>query len=793
MGLARYHGPLVYGAVAVPSGGAYGARDMAVIAGPRGPISYDRDALGYPRIRARDVLDGAFALGHLHAKDRLLQIQLAVSLAQGRAMELFGDAPLFRLLDRVTRIFDFSGDLGTQIARIDDETRDFFAAYCEGFNAAADRRSRRVVYRLLGLDPGAHTAESMVLVYRLVSFFGLTSMQHSGEAAVAELVASGTKNRRLLALLLGEPERSFAHLDEVTGLRMPAELGFLLPHLGGSNAFAVAPGRSASGGALLMSEPHMEVGRFPPVLYAAHIEYESGGYYQGIGVPGIPWFSFGRTEHVGWGYTYGHGDSVDTIVERTRGGRYAVKGGGTKPLRRRVESVKIRGKEAPERWTFWDNDYGTVVGDAEAGGDLPCVRWSGLREVWRDLSSILPAMRARDVATLALHHRSIRCISLNAVLADASGNIGLIHTGQVDVRPPGFGGVVPFPGWELDTRTPLPLGEDERPQVMNPAEGFVVTANERRAGPHGERWCSLPEPPYRFQRLTQILSGLEKAELTSLVRASYDEIDLCAARLLPVWAPFLPKTAERLVHWAKHQAEAAPAEHRRQVGVFHTLHAEATRILLARHMGGKGARRFTSELALDLVFQAHLDDALALERTDVLSAHELESVISHAWAKTVDRLAQGRAVSPVRAGFKNVLLRGVLPAALGFDLAPAELPGGPTAPFQMRQVKILGETLVFGPAMHLVFDMSKPGAFYHVPGGASEERLGPGYGAGVDLWKEGRFIALGHPAREAPSLRAPEPRRIAGIAIPKFEMSAGATRLRERARDRLKRRRAKDR
>lgn len=753
---------------------------MPAVKGPRGPIRYERDALGYPRIRARDVLDGAFALGHLHAKDRLLQIQLAASIARGRAMELFGDAPLFRLLDRVTRVFDFCGDLGLQNARIDDETRTFLRAYCDGFNAAADRRSRKMIYRLLGLDPGEHSIETMLVVYRLISFFGLTSMQQSGEGAITELVARGG-TKRLVALLLGERESSLEHLDAVAGLAIPDDLRLVLPQLGGSNAFAVAPARSASGGALLMLEPHMEIGRFPPVLYAAHIDYESGGYYQGIGIPGIPWLSFGRTERVAWGYTYGHGDCIDTLVERTKTGRYLAKHDHKhewRTLRRRVEEVRVRGRETPERWTFWDNDFGTVVGDAERGGDLPCVRWSGLREVWRDFNAVLPAMRARDVVELSLHHRSIRCVSLNAVFADDQGNIGLLQTGQVDVRPADWGGATPYPGWELPTRTPQVLGEDERPQVINPTQGFVVTANERRDGPRGQRWCSLPEPPYRYLRLTSILSELEAADLGALVRASYDEIDLCAERLVPIWARFLPPAAESLVRWATRQAATSRDEHRRMVGLFHTLHLEATRVLLARHLGGTAARRFLNEMALGVVFQAHIDDAFALERTDVLSEAELESILLHAWPAASDRVARGKGAAPVRAGFRNVALRGLLPTALGFDVAPFEMPGGPTAPFQSRKVKILGEELVFGPAMHLLFDMSKPGGFYHVPGGASEERLGPGYGQGVDLWREGRFVPLGDPGRDAPSLLPPasapskkkRPSRLAAVKLPTVKL-----------------------
>ena len=107
---------------------------------------------------------------------------------------------------------------------------------------------------------------------------------------------------------------------------------------------------------------------------------------------------------------------------------------------------------------------------------------------------------------------------------------------------------------------------------------------------------------------------------------------------------------------------------------------------------------------------------------------------------------------PTRTKFKNVLLQGKLPPALGFDTQPVELPGGPVAPFQSRVIEFEGETIVGGPAFHLAMDMSKPGSWYHVPGGASEKWRGPGYGAGVDEWLHGKFFPLGDASGEPPNL-----------------------------------------
>ena len=46
-----------------------------------------------------------------------------------------------------------------------------------------------------------------------------------------------------------------------------------LPRLAGSNAWAVAPSRSATGTALLASDPHLEVNRLPAIWYEAVLRW----------------------------------------------------------------------------------------------------------------------------------------------------------------------------------------------------------------------------------------------------------------------------------------------------------------------------------------------------------------------------------------------------------------------------------------------------------------------------------------------------------------------------------------
>jgi acyl-homoserine lactone acylase PvdQ len=568
-------------------------------------------------------------------------------------------------------------------------------------------------------------------IYRLVAFFGLTSMQQTAEMIVAELVASGAP-RDAFDALLGDAATGL-DLDKLRELRVPEEYALLAASpVGGSNAFAVAGSATSSKSALLMGEFHMEVGRFPPVVYASHVAYADGTFYQGLGIPGFAWNSCGRTDAVAFSCTFGHADNVDIVAERCRNGTHLV-GETWRPLVRRVERVKVRGRRELEEWTFYDSPYGTVLGDASREGVYPCIRWSGHDDLANDGDVALDALAVKNVEECIATYRRFRLLSLQHVFADTAGAVGELHCGRVDVRPEGWTGAYPYPGWELRERSPA-ADPDVWPEPTRGKER-VAAANHRPPGERGKRWCTLPEPSDRFERIAALLEDVR--DLDGMVKVSYDAFDGCAARLLAIWAPLLPDDPEAraLVAWGPAQRD------REHLGLFHALHVETTRALLERSIGAPKAARILDDLGAGLLFQYHLDRVLALEVPHVLDEAGLRALLAQAFPRA--KAGDARSAFPIVRRFSDLVTQGKLGPALGLCSAKVTFPGAPCAPFQTRSVRFEDESLVFGPAFHYVTDMGQRGGWYHVPGGASERRTGPGYGKGVDLWAEGRFLPLG--------------------------------------------------
>jgi len=335
--------------------------------------------------------------------------------------------------------------LEEEAAALDEATLNQVLVYCTGVNDGIQARGKSLPMRATGYEPQPWDAAAVILVGRLLSFGGLAVSQMQNERLLVELVHAGANEASLDELF--EPRLDGMDFELMKQVQMSnkmsdeaLEMLVDLPRLAGSNAWVVSPERSATGHALLASDPHLEVNRLPAIWYEAVLEWD-GNYVMGATLPGFPLFSVGRNAELSWGVTYMKGDTIDYFVEECRqnaeGDWQYRRGdggdGGDADWRHfdvREEHLVRKGEkpeEEPEVLRVYENEVGTLDMDpAERGpGYYLSTAWVGRRvssakaiTAWLDLIQAKSVSEGMDVISECPQP------TLCFVLADSDGHIG---------------------------------------------------------------------------------------------------------------------------------------------------------------------------------------------------------------------------------------------------------------------------------------------------------------------------------------------------------------------------------
>lgn len=515
-----------------------------VLAGLDGPVAILRDAHAIPTIRAESERDLWRALGFVHGTDRLVQLEITRRIGCGRLAELVGEAGLG--FDRFFRTLGLAQVAEAGLAAYRPEERAKLDAYAEGVNAAfAGARVLPPELLVLGARPEPWRAADTLLVHRLMALEVAGSWRRELLRARLAHILPADRLTELLSDEDWEGPVSIARADLpravllerlVEAVPEPLSVGL------GSNAFVLAGSRTASGSALLASDPHLPL-RAPGVWYLAVLE-APGIFLAGGTIPGLPAVVIGRNERVAWGLTTTGADSEDLVRIRpdpTDPGRYMVPG-GSEPFVERIETIAVRGREA-ERLMVRETRFGPIVSDVlrtsevVASGELLALQWIGLRRDDRTLAAATAMARARDVeellSALALFASPVQ----NVLVGDRNGHIGLAVAGRVPMRR-GHDGSLPVEARDGRADWLGFVPPEALPRAVDPPGGTLLNANNRVVGPdYAYPITSEWDGPLRARRLEELVAAPRKLDPQAAAAIQLDLVSGAARTLLPVVLP----------------------------------------------------------------------------------------------------------------------------------------------------------------------------------------------------------------------------------------------------------------
>lgn len=756
-----------------------------MLSGLAAPAHIERDGAGVPVIRGATRADVARATGYAHAQDRYFQMDLLRRTAAGELAELLGPGLLD--IDRRIRLHQFRKRALQALSSLDPRQRELLDAYVAGVNAAlADSSFRPFEYLLLRTGPATwRTEDCLLVVYAM--WIDLQGIEARGEQQRDRLAAALPET---LYRLVTEPDPDWEApldgsrlprpplpdpqqvdlrridrdlFDTATAFRRPpVRLPLADPDpdvMAGSNNWAIAGARTASGRALVANDMHLGL-RVPNIWYRARLVVEPAQLdISGVSLPGVPVIIAGSNGHVAWGFTNSYGDFQDLVVlEPGPGGTGYLTAQGERDFEVDVERLKVAGADAEVlqvRRTIW----GPVIGRDAQGREL-ALAWTAHRSEANDMA-LLAMEQAHSLDEAAAIIGGAGMPAQNVVIGDAAGRIGWVLSGRLPQRH-GFDPTRPAGWYEDGTGWQGWVAAGDTPRWLDPPEGRAWSANARVIG--GEMFALIGDGGYpsasRARQIRDRLAPLQRATAADLLAIQLDD----QADYLAHWQPILRRAlaaagagqAEALVSaWSGHAAtDDAGYRLLREFARRVSERAFAMLTVEARtrwpDFPWRTPDRFT-EVAWRLIRErpAHLLDP-RFRHWDAWLADVATEVVRELPQDCAD-LASCYWGRVNKARIQHPLSQALPVLARWLDMPTEPLPGDWSTPRVQSPVFGASERFVVSPGLERE-------GYLHMPGGQSGHPLSPFYRAGHEAWVRGEPTPfLPGPARYTLKL-IPEPR-----------------------------------
>ena len=726
-----------------------------------------RDENAIPHISAKNQHDLYFALGLVHAQDRLWQLEKNRRTAKGTLAEAFGIEALGA--DRFLRTLSAYEAAKTAFQSINQETRNGLQAYADGINAYVANRQ------------GALPPEFIVLGIEFEPWSPIDSL---GWMKMMALDLSGGWRREVNRLDLAnifsneeinaffpsyryDDDRKLPDLDTLYNGLLEREMGADFsasveehePTLG-SNNWVVDGTRTQSGKPLLANDPHLAYSS-PAIWYMVHLKLNDKNLV-GVSLPAVPGVVLGRNDNAAWGFTNTAPDVQDMYMERIAdNAEQYMTPNGAQNFITRVELINIKGED-PINITVRSTRHGPVLSDVlpdlqpMLGEKLVLsLRWTALDDVDKSANATANLINVNSFEDFVANMSDWAGPEQNMIFANTAGDIGYFAPAYVPIRSPQnlSYGWVPARGWDADFDWQGYIPIDELPRIKNPQSGYVATANAKIVGddyPHylTSHWAH----PYRTEQIVNMIEGREKHTIESFVGMQTDTYSRMAAEFLPLILPSIESSNTdifaALSAWDKRMERDTPLPL-----IYYSWHR-----MLAKHIyGDELGARFPKywHLRAEFLFNVLNDkngqaswcndiNTEAVETCDeIISAAFSESQIElekthganwQAWRWDQAHIARHKHTPFTNVGWLRDYFDVTVPVTGGpYTVQVNNIKSASVAPFEA----------VHGASYRAIYDLSNlENSLYIYPVGQSGNVFSKYYDHLIKDWSEGRYFKI---------------------------------------------------
>jgi penicillin amidase len=472
----------------------------------KGKVSVYLDERLVPHVFAEQDEDVYFVQGYIHARYRLWQMDFQSRAASGRLSEVLNDARLLnydKLQRRMGMVFAAENML-TEIAKdpLSQQVLDAYTAGVNAYMATLTESSLPLEFKLLGYKPEAWSNLKSALFVKLMSadlagmgyardlpftnekaFFPLEEMKllyPEVSDSSKPIIPKGTPFNAPTQIALTPATVDSLYYGNDTTVN-PVQVP-KVTNIKGSNNWAVSGSKTASGAPILCNDPHLGL-TLPSIWFEMQLHTPTMNAY-GVTFPSIPGVVIGYNDDVAFGVTNAGRDVIDyyRIKFRDDSRREYWYNGAWQPCKTRVEQIKkINGDVVIDSVAY--TVFGPVIydktfnnGDSTINTAL-ALRWTA-HDPSNELAVWMKLDRAKNYVDYEEAIANMSTPGQNFVFAAKNGDIAIRQQGRFPLRWPGQGLYV-MPGVDSSYAWQGWIPQQENPHILNPAEGFVQSANQR--------------------------------------------------------------------------------------------------------------------------------------------------------------------------------------------------------------------------------------------------------------------------------------------------------------------------
>lgn len=534
------------------------------LSGLKGPVSVYRDEWGVPHIEANSEWDLFMAQGFVTAQDRFWQMEKTRRAGAGRLSEVLGASMLDT--DKFVRTFLFYRSAEKSLAALSPSARTALEAYTAGVNAYIDQAVRRnalpVEFTILGFKPEPWTPTDSAVIGKLMAYdlggnfkgevYRYQLRRKVGDELLKQVLPVYPSDVTIMkSTASGGPPNRVAELPsdnskiDVSGL---LNAGIFPDPFLGSNNWVLSGSLTKTGKPLLANDPHLGLST-PAIWYQTHLILNSPSEQMnvvGVMFPGAPGVVIGHNEQIAWGVTNTGPDVQDLFIEKRnpQNPHQFEFMGKWEDAAVYKETIKVKGK-ADVPLEIVVTRHGPIVSEVvgskeDRPGEALALKWTAHMPT-TELEAVIGFDRATNWAEFREALRKFPVPTQNFVFASVDGTIAYRTGGVLPIRAKGDG-LLPVPGWTGEYEWTEFIPFEKMPEVVNPAEGFIVTANNKVIDdkyPYliSHSWAE----PYRATRIREMILARKDHRVDDLRLMQVDHTNLQARTLLPILLPLAEK------------------------------------------------------------------------------------------------------------------------------------------------------------------------------------------------------------------------------------------------------------